>query len=211
MRSPWLSFSLSLGFMLLVVAASMSLSFQTSAAAKKPKREVTIVSTAWELTGALKGSLKKVGKMRGDLGLQLFFGPLELVDGTGQLVIALEAGHFLIQDLGSGAIIQGQFIDNGKGKLLLLPDLDELRSVLASTFEDVFDFTNLDITELSIDKVVMNAKAKASGEEDSMKLKFSSKFTATANVNGLVGPLKGSFIFKTAGAPVVVEPASQDS
>lgn len=202
MRPLLLTFSLCLALLLSWVGASVSL--EGSAAAKKSKRVVLIESTAWELTGPLKGSLKKVGKIKGSLRIQLFFGPLDLVDDEGQVVVALETGHFLIQDLDSGAILQGQFIDNGKGKLVLSPELDELRSVLASTFEAAFDVQTLEIIELSLDKVTMNAKAKAKGEEDTMKLKLSTKFTAGGTLNNVPGQSKGTLSFSVVGSPVAV-------
>ena len=205
MRPIWIP-SL-LGLALLAAAMGVPFLFQDTAAAKKPQRQVLIESSAWELSGPVKGSLRKVGKIAGTADLQLFFGPLDLLDDSEQVVVTLETGHFLIQDLSSGATLQGQYFDNGKGKLTLSPQIDELRSTVASTFESAFDDLNLEITELVLSKVTVTAKAKARSEGDSIKLKLSTRFLAAGTLNNEPGEAKGRFSFSVQGVPVIVEPA----
>lgn len=170
-----------------------------TALAKTPKRQVSYLSTAWNLSGKAKGSIKGLGKLSGVANIQLFFGPLDLVNEEAEVVLSLGAGEFLLNDTDAARFFTGSFVDTGKGKATLTPDIEELREFLTLLFEDAFDDLELDIESLALLKIAARSKAKARDTGDTIKLKFATKFFATGSAGGESGEAKGSFSASTAG------------
>ena len=187
------------------ISAFLVMLLAGTALAKLPKRQVSYASTAWSLTGKVKGSIKGLGKLKDIANVQLFFGPLDLFNEADELVLSLAEGEFLVNDVESARFVTGSFVDNGKGKAILVLDIDELKEFLAETFEDAFAAVDLDIDGLAILRLSASTKAKARDIGDTIKLKLKTKFFATGSAAGEAGEAKGSFSISAAGLGVAVE------
>lgn len=183
--------------------------FTGASPARAARRQVALAGTAWELGGTIKGSIKRVGKLTDEASFQLFFGPLELLDEENNPIRTLTDGQLLINDLVSGALIDGTFVDEGKGKAVISLDNQDVAGYLEDRFELAFGAIELQIDTLTIESVKTTAKAKAAkneGDADTIKLKATAKFFATGSAQGIPGEGKGKYTIKASGVALAVTP-----
>ncbi len=170
-------------------SAILSVSVDKVQAASMP---IDVGGSSWELTGSLAVNAAKVGKLKLNGAMNLYFGPNDDIE--------LSEGEFLAVDP-EGDSFYGNYATDAKANEILMPDTTSLEDYIKAKIQSAATEAGNTVTVNSVEVTAIKntAKPKSTSAGISMKLNMAIKANADLTVNGQALVSKVSISSKSAG------------